>query len=214
MKNLLTVVFCIFVLFSCEQENFKGIKDSESFIQYKELKNQNLKIAAEKFLNSKSFKNLKAEGDLNFDLEHLQLIENEKNNTSIIGARQIKYDENTNEKFAIGFKQDELGNIIGAIITKTIKVSDEIAQIEYYTSDGDLIAALEVNANEKAVKVLTKKSTSAKSISECGDDTIDCVETAYSDLGWGSVTLVVLSAFDPLVPVGLAAGCAFGCLLW
>lgn len=50
------------------------------------------------------------------------------------------------------------------------------------------------------------------SVDRCGQQTIDCVNGLYTQLGWYSVGLTLASLFDPLVGAGAIGGCALGCL--
>ena len=154
--------------------------------------------------NSKYAK--KSKKGLNFDFEKISEVENSE-------TGQISYmiDSNQNENFKLGVYPKDNGEY-SFLIVEYIDNGDN-KEIVYKNTEGETVIKVYANLKTEKISVTYPKNKYAsknafKKEKSCGEKTAECLADSYTNRGWTSVGLWIVTGFYPAFGIGAAAGCA------
>lgn len=202
--KLFSIPLIILLLTSCSKDSESSHKIDSKFLVEK---NYNEKYLAkiDSYLNEKS--SLLRSGEIiQFDYDNTSFVQNQENtNYFSITAREINYNEN--DFYTISFLFDENSDIFRSYILKTVKVDDFINEVSFYNAeDNSYQFKVIFNKNENVVQIESDDINSKTK--SCGQQIADCVSDAYTNDGWASVGLGILTAFVPETAVAAVLVCA------
>lgn len=212
MKKLITLSLIYALLLGCSKQDDIEINQSpfkRQLVSSTDYKSQITSFFASKNIDLSGMRSESGE-KLTFDFNNLESVKLNGSNVTSIVANQNGYNKSNESNYGIGFQIVD-NKIVSGIIVRMINVSSELKQIEYRDLKNNLITKFEINSLSKSVNAIQTESGVSSRTESCGGAVAACIASAYSDLGWTSVLLFVASAFDPLIAVGIAAGCALGC---
>lgn len=130
------------------------------------------------------------------------------NNYRAIIVPQVGYDNTreTNYDLALFYEVGE-GEILNKVVQRTDVLSNGTVEYNYYKLDGSYIFNVELNPTDSTI-TFNGEIVGLKADGGWGDDTLDCIESVYTDNGWISVWAWVQTGFIPMTGAGIAAYCA------
>lgn len=147
----------------------------------------------------------KAVKGLSLDYNSMMRVKREGFYGEAIVALQSEKQKAGNSASQVAFLLKD-NEVIGSMIIKMELTDNQILKIGYYTADEKLIEQVTLNSNTNSIS-FAKNKIMAKA---CGQDTVDCIDTMYSELGWGSVSWWVGTAiFGWPWAAGTILGCAY-----
>jgi hypothetical protein len=145
--------------------------------------------------------NLRTAAGVSFDYNTLFEARLDENSPKAYVYNQIGFNEMNAINYGVALGVKDNNDLSDPIITKTERVGNGLFQISYYDTDGNLIAAVEVDSINETLNV-------AQVGGNWGQNTMDCINDVYSNHGWVSVWAFVQSAFIPATAGAFAAACA------
>ncbi len=143
-----------------------------------------------------------------FDFDNLTVTTQSDNSIKTYVANSIDYSDNSEVNYSLGIYQDG-ENPTNALILKTVKESNNFNLIEYYSLSGILITSVRVNSDTKSTEIVyVRDGSSTSGRVACGNATAQCIANTYTNEGWLSVGLFVLTAINPAVSLSVAGACA------
>lgn len=140
-----------------------------------------------------------------FDYDNAKIVLDKESNGKVLVARQKNYDSKTNN-LSLGLYLDNNDNVLSYFIVKNDKINNEYDKISYLDYDNNVLTEVYLNKKTNTFESPQQKISSRRG---CGQAVANCVSNAYSEQGWKSVGLFIVTAFQPeisLVVAGLCAG--------
>jgi hypothetical protein len=169
---------------------------------------------AQKMLEIKNWFDQKTEsarnkGNLSVEFNFNDVTKGTTKENSIITytINQVNYDKSQSENISLGVYESE-GKFINAFIIKITKINSNEKEIQYYDSDGNELSFIRVNELTKEIKILSRDASNNRTAADCGQATMDCIDSMYTKQGWGSVFLTITSIIEPWTVAIVAAACA------
>ena len=125
-----------------------------------------------------------------------------------IGESRDFNDENIENK-AIMFAYND--NVVNdtPILIRTIKSNENLDVIKYETIDNVNLMTINIDKAKQTIQIVNKSKNANKFLyKSCGQDVVDCVADVYTNHGWTSVAVGLVSAFIPQTVVAYTALCA------
>jgi hypothetical protein len=225
MKKLSLILFVVLcATLSCTNDQ----PEQAQVKMYKQDVPTEFKSAVAGFLNSSSGRmaagRVAGDGEeiIEFDVEHMQAITTDETSTISLVANQIGFSLDNQVNYGLAFYAEGNSLVAGAII-KSSNNSDGTKSIEWFSLDGKPLIKSVVNEElktsnseylvEDSASGRTEGGTVSGASPNCGQQTMNCFNDVYTQNGWLSVTLTVVSIFEPAVAGGVLAGCGIACLV-
>ncbi|WP_405564405.1 hypothetical protein [Polaribacter sp. Asnod6-C07] len=198
---LSVIIASIFLFVSCD--NSESLPDVDSKIQkeYKTTSIKNAKLSNN--LNSSFNSKYAKKGANDFDFDNINEVEN-------VETGEISYmiDSNVDEKIKLGVYPIENGEFNFLIVEYGENGNNK--EIVYKKTNGEILVTISANTITEEVSITYPNKTNnyAAKGESCGQKTSDCLVDSYSNRGWTSVGLWIVTAFYPAFAIGAAAGCA------
>jgi hypothetical protein len=220
LSLLLTVLLCATLSCTNDQPEKAQVK------MYKQDVSTEFKSVVTGFLSSSSGRiaagRVAGDGEeiIEFDVDNMQAISTDENSTFALVANQIGFSLDNTVNYGLAFYADGNSLVAGAII-KTTKNIDGTKVIDFFALDGTPLVKTVVNeqmktANSEYLAGSESGRTEGDVVSgaptNCGQKAMNCFNDVYTQNGWLSLTLTVISIVEPAVAGGVLAGCAVACL--
>ena len=141
--------------------------------------------------------------NMSFDNSTIYEVALNDNSTSVLVANKDGYCEEDDINYCIAVPLNENRELSSnAFIAETIKMEENLYQVNYYMDDFNLIASFQLDT-ETGDYICNYG---------VGQGTADCINDVYSNHGWLSVWAWVQSAFIPATVAVIAAACMFRAL--
>jgi hypothetical protein len=158
------------------------------------------KISQEIFSTLKNGRTLETNLDDIFNFDSISEVQNTET-----GEVAYMIDSHDNVKKKLGAYIVDNGGYEFLIVE--FKTDSDIKEILYKDVNGRLM--LTVYANTITEEITTERALTRNTEDpDFADKVLDCLEDAYTNHGWASVGLWILTGFYPAVGVGAAIGCA------
>lgn len=209
MKKLTIITIISLIIISCSYEpDFKtNVKE------YAEVTSE-FKSTVKRFLESPDFSSgRKKTGDVSFDVDNMQAVAIEGNgDIYAIVANADNYSEENIENLSLGFIA--IGDTISSVlIVRTTNNLDNTRLIEYLDLEGSIFYSTLIDFETGATTTtFLQENANGRNMRCNGQDVADCIDHAYTGMGWFSVGLFVVTVLEPGVGLGVAGGCAAACL--
>jgi len=215
VKLFSTIIVTTAIFISCQKEPISVIDSGneqssvnnkeEQFSYNKASISQVKSVDVWKKENIKKINTLNEKNNLNnsFNFEDIEVVTNNETGTESIVINQNNFSNDNSVNTAIGLFMNG-NNVLQATIVETIKVDDNINEINYYDLDYNFLYGIRIDKENKTFIVLPNTNKEGGS----GQATADCITDAYSNHGWVSVAAWVTTAFIPATAVAIAADCA------
>ncbi|PTB96466.1 hypothetical protein C9994_07280 [Marivirga lumbricoides] len=206
MKKLnLFILVIALISYSCNTEEELVLENELNQLPFKisEIKDQDIK-ADFKMLYEKEL--IHSRTNLSFNTNDLYLVVDENGN-EIILANEVGFDETDEDNYGLAAVYSDDGDLEANLIIKTIRLSEKVYQIDYLTTSLTLLYSVKIDNENEVLSTLYKLETKNSRIA-CGQDTMDCINDAYTNHGWISVGLWVQSLFLPVTGAAIAGACA------
>ena len=215
----LTLTICIVILSSCT-DNTHNVSDSKAMFDTQTVTSKQVLNTVGEFKSAVipegSFKaDLPGESTpVRFNFESLRRVTMQGNQNGAIVARQVGDSPNQNIRYALGMYLDSDNRVVGALVAKSELIDNKKLAISYFTVGGELIEKITIDNERKTLSfthgVNTDKQDRNHTIQRCANEILECIDTMYFDLGWGSVSWWVGSAlYSPGWLLGTVAGCGY-----
>lgn len=147
--------------------------------------------------------------DLNFDETQIFEIINDESSVRQFISNQKNFDESNSSNFGISMAMDESGSLGSPMIVQTEKLGNGVFAISYFDSYMNPLVSIELDNGGQVIRT-TKNSDNLNGRIECGQETADCIDHVYTQMGWWSVAIIIETAFIPATAVVVAGVCAVG----
>lgn len=210
--NLFILVTC-FMSYSCNPVQELVIEEDiyQMPVNIESIKDQSIK---DDFKNLYEGELIQSRTNLSFNIDDLYLI-NDDNGNEVILANQVGMNESNEDNYGLVAAYNSQGDLESTMIVRTITLSEKIFQIEYFSTSLTLLYSIKIdNENEELSTVYKYDGSNLRTDEEdeededCGQDTMDCINDAYTNHGWISVGLWVQSIALPQTGVAIAVACA------
>ncbi|HNP18506.1 MAG TPA: hypothetical protein PKL31_08745 [Fulvivirga sp.] len=206
-KIVIELLLLLVVVSSCDVNSIEPEETNEFITKY------DVDFTTKKLVNNFILKNdIKSNISkidskvLNFDYSEMKLIKS--NGLEFIIMYENDYSDSNDNNSLLSFQKS--GNeIVGANITEVTRISKDLMEVYTYGLDGEIIFSYEIDVKSNKINSIDKGNFNSRT--ECGQATMNCINSAYSNFGWASVALWVGTVLDPAIGLGVAAGCAIGC---
>ena len=198
-KPSLSIILASLVLFvSCkENETFKEEVHSEfksTLIKNLDLSKDLNNVFMSKYAN-------KNNNDSNFNFDNIYQVENTET-----GGISYMIDSYYDEKTKLGVYPK--GNDDYNFLIVEYVDSGDVKEVIYKKATGELLITILANSLTEEVSVIYPNGGDASRDPECGELVAACLDHAYTERGWFSVGLWVVTGFYPAFGIGAALGCA------
>lgn len=117
------------------------------------------------------------------------------------------------KKYGVAFTKIN-NEIFPSMIIETLNISETFNEANYYTFSGDNFLNSQLNYDQNTIEFSDNDQGNVTNSDPCeesyGQAVADCIQSEYSDYGWQSVFLWVITAFEPPVALIVAAACGIG----
>lgn len=198
-KPSLSVFLASLVLFvSCkENETFK----EEIHSEFKSTLIKNLDLSKDLnnvFISKYANKN---NNDSNFNFDNIYQVENTET-----GGISYMIDSYYDEKTKLGAYPKENGDYSFLIVEYVD--SGDVKEVIYKKATGELLITILANTLTEEISFVYPNVEDTSRNPDCGDLVTECLDDAYTERGWLSVGLWVVTGFFPEFGIGAAIGCA------
>jgi hypothetical protein len=179
----------------------------ETQFSVKQLENEVLKNKFNEFYQSE-FENKRILSELNFNFDEIFEVSDLKENAHMLLVNQVNFSEDNevNYGFAVSFDLEQ--NLQGIpMLIETVKIDENLLEITYFDLSQNKILSVKIDSENRKFDFENFADGSNNRIL-CGQNTMDCLQDAYTNHGWVSVWAFVQTAFIPATGAALAAACA------
>ncbi len=192
ISNLLTSFLLILLTISCTDNDVNSDKLFDDNFTVK--KNIDLNVI-NKINNSFKLKN--GTRSNNFDFDEITEIYNQET-----GYTSFMIESNSDYNSKLGVYPTIDGDYNFLVVENIFTVNNK--KILYSDLDGNLLNEVTFDLMNKTVEVVNHIDGSRG----CGQATMDCISTEYTQRGWWSVAGTIITAFQPWFGVVVAGACA------
>lgn len=185
---------------------FVSCKDNETFQD--DIRNEFKSTLIKNLDMSKDLNNLfvskysnETNNDSSFDFDNIYQVENTE--TGGISYMINSYDD---ENIKLGVYPNDNGNY-NFLVVEYIDNGD-VKEVLYKKATGELLVTIVADSIIEQVSVINHIGENASKYPDCGQLVADCLEDTYTNRGWASVGLWVITGFFPAFGVGAVLGCA------
>lgn len=190
-----------FLFVSCESNESLSDIDLQVQKEYKTTPIENTKLSNK--LNSEFNSKYAKKSIINFSFDNVSQVENLET-----GLISYMIDSNNNENLKLGAYPLENGEFSFLIVEYGDNGDNK--EIIYKNVNEEVLVTISANKITAEVSLIYPNKTNnyAAKGDSCGQKTSDCLVDSYSNRGWTSVGLWIVTAFYPSFAIGAAIGCA------
>ncbi|MGV9003446.1 hypothetical protein [Flavobacterium sp.] len=138
-----------------------------------------------------------------YDFNNTMLVENINSDVYAITAKELNNNENAYNTKVFLLKSNN--SLYSTITLRTIKEGENVKIAEFYNENNEL--ALTATYDQENISLSFFGSEIVLAKQGCGDAVAACVSDEYSNHGWDSVALGVISAFFPEAIIAVTILC-------
>ena len=197
-KTYISIFLAGLILFvSCTNNDKISDINSQALNEFKMTSINDSKLSNE--LNDLFGEKNARNNNVNYNFESLTEVENTET-----GEISYMVDSDENENIKLGVYPTEEGDY------KFLEVeylnNDNLKDIIYKDINGNEMLTVSINTETEEISFSYPENSSMAR--DCGEATAECLSDSYTNRGWTSVGLWVITGFFPAFGIGAAIGCA------
>lgn len=194
------IIASVFLFVSCDSNESIELEVQKEY-KTTSIKNSKLSNNLNDLFSSKYAK--KDSNSSNFDFENVYEVENTET-----GEISYMLNSDNDEKIKLGVYPKDNGEYSFLIVEYVD--NGENKDILYKSTSGETLIIVSANSNTQEVSVIYPNGKVASKLASrsCGDLVAKCLSDSYTNRGWTSVGLWIITGFYPAFGIGAAAGCA------
>ncbi|MGC4130563.1 MAG: hypothetical protein QM564_13650 [Bergeyella sp.] len=205
------IIFALFVLScttltnSCNESDARDANDTVTANLNKISKNSAMNSKFVSLIQNQVKSSISKTTEPAYDLENVYYLP--ENDSYFVLQKEYLYDINSEKELLLSIP-NENENFNNYLRVGVRKVDDNNYVVNYYNDVDDLLYSVNYVLEDDRINFTplnTQNSTFSKS---CGSAVAHCIQDAYSNHGWASVTIFIETAFIPETAVAIAGACA------